>query len=127
MKRIRLILFGLFFIPAFTGNSIAYSHSITKPKNSSELLKYTMGSEFIKLSYKQFATIAGQKPNLWNKLSFTVIKMKVKHDLKKHPDRQLYKMFVFQNTGFRKVLFWILIGVFALIGLFFLIYGFAPR
>lgn len=126
MEKIRWILFGLFFIPAFTANSVAWSLSVNKPP-SSELLKYTKGSEFVKLSYSQFITLTGQKPNLWNKLSFTVIKMKVKHDLKKHPALELNNIFVPQKSAVLKVLFWILIGLFALLGLFFIIYGFAPR
>lgn len=127
MERIRLILFGLFFIPAFTSNSVAYSLSKTKPVSSSGLLKYTKGSEFIKLSYKQFAALTGQKQNLWNKLSFNIIKMKVRHDLKKHPGRELNKIFTPQKSAVLKILFWVLIGLFALIGLFFILYGFAPR
>ena len=80
---------GLFFICAIAVNNSAYSFSINKPKNSSELLKYDKGSEFVKLSFKQFATITGEKENLWNKISFNVMKMRIKHDLKKNPNSKL--------------------------------------
>lgn len=69
----KLLLFGSFFIAAIIANNVACSLSITKPKGSPELLEYTKGSEFIKLSYKQFVTLTGQKPNFWKRLSFTIL------------------------------------------------------
>ena len=124
MKNVRWLLFGLHFIPAILANDTAYSFSVKKPMGPPPLLN---GSEFIKLSYKQFTTLTRQKPTLWNNLSFNVIKLKLKQDIKKQPNLHFNNIFGSPNMGFRKVLFWILIGVFALIGLFFLIYGFAPR
>ena len=85
MKKYALVLLGLIFICSIADNA-AYSFSIIKPVNSSEALKYVKGSEFVKLSFKQFASLTGEKENLWNKLSFNVMKMRVKHDLKKNPD-----------------------------------------
>ncbi|MBA2249163.1 MAG: hypothetical protein H0W12_03110 [Chitinophagaceae bacterium] len=65
MKKITFLLMGLFFIYAISVNNSAYAFSITKPINSFELLKYNKGSEFIMLSFKQFATLTGEKENLW--------------------------------------------------------------
>lgn len=101
-------LMGLFFIGAISANNNAYSFN-SKSIISSELLNYTKGREFIKLSYKQFATIAGEKENLWNKISFNVMKSRIRHDLKKNPDLQI-KTYISGNT---KNSWWfrILIGV----------------
>jgi hypothetical protein len=43
-------------------------------------------SEFIKLSTKEFSLITGKKLNLWNRISFSLLKMKIKHDLEKNPN-----------------------------------------
>ncbi|MEJ7822828.1 MAG: hypothetical protein WKF85_10930 [Chitinophagaceae bacterium] len=101
-------LMGLFFIGAIAANNNAYSFTV-KPTNSSSLLNYAKGHEFIKLSYKKFATLTGEKKNLWNKISFNVMKLRIRHDLKKNPDLQI-KDYVSGNT---KNSWWfrILIGV----------------
>ena len=43
-------------------------------------------SEFIKLSAKEFSLITGEKMNLWHRLSFSLLKMRMKHDLKNNPN-----------------------------------------
>jgi len=74
---------------AITNNSFAFA--INKPHiaeghivvNSSTYLK---ASEFVKLSAEQFSSITGKKLNLWNRVSFSLLKLKIKHDLKKNPN-----------------------------------------
>ena len=39
-------------------------------------------SEFVKLSAKDQYTFTGKKLNLWNRISFSFLKMRIKHDLK---------------------------------------------
>ena len=72
-----------------SGFNVAFSSSISRSPNTLEQLKYEKGAEFIKLSFKQFAILTGQKENLLNKFSFAVIKMRIKHGLKKHHDLTL--------------------------------------
>lgn len=83
MKKITIILMGLLFMCALAGGNYAFSFSITKPVTLPELAKFTKGSEFVKLSFKQYAALTGKKENLFNKFSFNVLKMTVKHELKK--------------------------------------------
>ncbi len=81
----------LFCICCLLNTSTSFAFAISKPRfiekpgiiNFSNNLK---ASEFIKLSIKDFSLITGKKTNLWNRLSFSFIKMRMKHDLKKNPD-----------------------------------------
>ena len=89
MRKIIFLLLGLHFVCVITATDVAYSFSVAKPIYSTELLKYAKGSEFIKLSFKQFTMLTGEKENLRNRISFSVMKMKVKNDLKKNPNLTL--------------------------------------
>jgi hypothetical protein len=124
MKKVPFCLIAYLFFFIIFGNQTAHSFSLIKPKNIE--LNYLKRSEFKKLSYKNFNKSTSQKPNLWNKLSFKIIILKIKTDLKIKSDRLINKKFI-SITRFQRVLFWILIGLFALLGLFFIIFGFAPR
>ena len=110
MKKIAFLLSGLLFINAITGTNPAYSFSITKAINSFELMKYAKGSEYIKLSFKQFSKFTGKKETLWNKLSFSIMKMKIKHDLKKNPELNLmdYNKSQHRMSMVMKILAWII-------------------
>ena len=48
--------------------------------------KYLKASEFIKLSPDEFSKLSGKKLNFFERLSFSITKMRLKHDLKKNPD-----------------------------------------
>lgn len=86
MNKIKFVLIGSLIISAIANNSVACSFSIARPIEYPKVAKFIKGSEFIKLSFKQFATITGEKENLRNNLSFNVMKMRIKHDLKKNPE-----------------------------------------
>ncbi|HUS00705.1 MAG TPA: hypothetical protein VMY77_03215 [Chitinophagaceae bacterium] len=90
-------------------------------------IKDVSAGEFVNLSSEQFSKLTGKKMNGWNNLSFAILKIHVKHTLKKHPDLKNNNIFGHPLSGFQKVLFWIIIGLFVLLGLFFIIYGLAPR
>jgi len=53
---------------------------VTKVTNSIKAI------EFVKLSAKDISLITGKKMNIWNRLSFSILKMRMKHDLKKDPN-----------------------------------------
>ncbi|MEP6952369.1 MAG: hypothetical protein ABI863_23960 [Ginsengibacter sp.] len=89
MNKIKFVFIGSLIISAIANSSVACSFSIARPIQYPEVVKYLKGSELIKLSFRQFATLTGEKENLWNNLSFTVMKMRIRHDLKKHPELTL--------------------------------------
>jgi hypothetical protein len=43
-------------------------------------------SEFVKLSAKDFNRLTGKRLNFFQRISFQIVKLKMKHDLKKNPD-----------------------------------------
>lgn len=115
MKKVTFILMGLFFIYTIAGTHNAFSFSIHKKVTTADALKYLKGSEFIKLSFKQFASLTGEKENLWNNISFNVTKMKIRHDLKKNPDLSLTDYTSNRSKHGLSVGLWIVIGIVALI------------
>ena len=115
MKKIAFLLMALFFICIIAVNNSAYSFSITKPIDFSAPLKYNKGSEFIKLSFKQFATLTGEKVNLWNKVSFFIMKMRITHDLKKNPCLSITDYNSNRSKHGLSIGLWIIIGIVALI------------
>jgi hypothetical protein len=115
MYKIAILLIMPFLTLLITGGNRAYSSSISKPVNTSELVKYYKGREFITLSFKQFATLTGQKQNLRNRLSFGIMKLKVKHDLKKNPDLMISEFYrPHEKTPTWKIILWVLVGLLVL-------------
>lgn len=115
MKKVAFILIGLFFLCAISNTNYAFSFSIIKPAISINTIKYLKGAEFIKLSFKQFASITGEKQNLWNNISFNVTKMKIRHDLKKNPDLSITDYTSNRSKHGLSVGLWIAIGIVVLI------------
>lgn len=115
MKKIPFILIGLFFICAMANTNKAYPFSITRPPTPHDLLNYLKGGEFIKLSYKQFAALTGEKVSLWNNLSFNIMKIKLRHDLKKNPDLSITDYNLKRARHGLSIALWVVIGVVALI------------
>jgi hypothetical protein len=124
MKKFTILFFGLFFFCTCINSNTVYSFSIVKPINSN-LSSYAKGSEFIKLSFRQFATLTGKKANLWNRLSFNLLKAKVKHDLRKNPNL-LITEYSSVGKGMRTA-GWILYGALLLLLLLLIIMGIALK
>jgi hypothetical protein len=115
MYKIAILLTMPFLTLFIASSNRAYSASISKPVNTSELIKYDQGREFITLSFKQFATLTGQKQNLRNRLSFGIMKLKVKHDLKKNPDLMISEFYrPHERTPAWKIILWVLVGLLVL-------------
>lgn len=81
----------LFCICCLLNTSTSFAFAISKPYNIenpglSNFSNNLKASDFVKLSAKDFSLITGKKMNLWNRLSFTFLKMRMKQDLKKNPD-----------------------------------------
>lgn len=124
MKKITILFLGFLLLLTVSGSN-AFSFSIAKSR-SSELLKYEKGSEFIKLSFKQFAKLTGKKDNVWNKLSFGIMKARIKYDLKTNPDLILsdYNKPKHKISPGLKALLWIVAGFIILYLLVLVIYEF---
>ena len=115
MKKVTFILMGLFFICSIAVTTNAFSFSINKTVATPDALKYLKGSEFIKLSFKQFALFTGEKENLWNNISFTAMKMRIRHDLKKNPGLSINDYNSNRSKHGVSVGLWIVFGIIALI------------
>jgi len=82
-------------------------------------------SELVKLSATQFASLTGKKMNLSERISFAILKLKMKHDLKKDPGITLKDYYGQNNTkhwkrGWKRTLI-LIIGI--LFVLFILLVG----
>ena len=119
MKKIKLLLLTVFSIFVFAGTNMTFAFSVIKPlandESSSTAWKYIRVSDFVKLSAKEFSTLTGKKMNFFDRLSFKVTKMRMKHDLKKNPDLKLTDYMAGGNTTFQVDILWLVLG--ALFGL----------
>ncbi len=89
MKKITLIILCMISI---AGINTAYSSAIIHPKGEPtgfENLKTLRADKLILFSQKQFSELTGKKLNIFEKLSFKLLKLKMKHDLKKDPNLTL--------------------------------------
>ncbi len=106
----------------------------TKAKTSTGLsAKYLKVSEFVKLSPGEFSKLTGKKLNVFQRASFHLVKLKMKHDLKRNPDLLItdYKKYPKSNSGFSFM--WFMLGLAGpILGLFmpylalFLLFAFLP-
>lgn len=116
MKKIKLLLLAAFSIYAFSGVNIASGFSVIKPAvdpepTSTSALKYLKASEFVKLSAKEFSDLTGKKLNIFQRMSFKLTKMKMKHDLKKNPDLKVTDYINGDDTTFRIDALWLILGI----------------
>jgi hypothetical protein len=74
------------------------------------------------LSVKQIEALAGRKLTLRERVSFSVMKLKMKHDLKRNPDVQLSDYFGKNASRRLGTGWWILINVSGLALLAFVLY-----
>lgn len=117
MKKINLLLFTFFCIFAFSGVNMALGFSIIKPAANNEVpatssaIKYLKASEFVKLSAKEYSDLTGKKLNLFQRMSFKITKMKMKHDLKRNPDLKLTDYINGDDATFRIDALWLILGV----------------
>ena len=113
MKKIKLLLFIAFSLYAFSCVNRAYGFSIIKPAeqpSSLEVFKYLKASEFVKLSVQDFNNLTGKKLNFFQRMSFRITKMKMKHDLKKNPELTITD-YVDGDGSFRIDILWLILGL----------------
>ncbi len=84
------ILLSIFLQPNNTvASSITFHATATATTSKNLPAQYLKAGEFVKLSAKDFGELTGKKLNFFQRLSFGITKLRVKHDLKKNPDLQL--------------------------------------
>ena len=112
MKKFILLRFALCFLTITIINS-SYGVSLHNPATlpNNEVLKYLKGSEVVKLSARQLMELTGKKMNLWEKVSFGIMKIKIKHDLKKYPNLTLKDYYSNKIKNRLGTIWWILIGI----------------
>ena len=88
MKKLFKILMPVFILLLiFSSENLSYGFSYIKPspnKVDNLALKSLTAREFIKLSADDFNVLTGKKLNVFQRVFFTISKMRVKHDLKKN-------------------------------------------
>ena len=125
MKKVKLTLL-LISLLAITGTKDSFGFSIQKPGftiSRYDALNNITVSNFVKLSSKQFSELTGKKMTVTDKLSFLILKNRMKHALKKDPGITIQEYFSKKKSSILSVLLWILIGFVALILLIVLIFG----
>ncbi len=118
---------SLFCICCILNTNTSFAFAISKPSTIENLgivkfSNYLKASEFVKLSAKDFSLITGKEMNLWNRLSFSFLKMRMKLDLKKNPDLKVIDYYAKEGKKHLSVWWIVGIGVFTLL-LIFLIYA----
>lgn len=118
---------NLFCICCILNTNTSFAFAISKPGNIEKpgRIKFSnnlKASDFVKLSAKDFSWITGKKMNLWNRLSFSFLKMRMKHDLKKNPDLKVNDYYAKKGKKHLSVLWIVGISLLILI-LIFLIYA----
>ena len=73
--------------------------------------KYLNASEFVKLSAKEFSSLSGIKLNLFQKLSFGITKLRLKHDLKRNPKLKITADYYNAEKGKKFNFLWFILGM----------------
>ena len=104
----------LLFICCMINTDIAFAFSISKPAKENAVIANVSNnikaSEFVKLSAKDVSIITGKKMNVWNRLSFSVLKMRMRHDLKKNPNFTIRDYYAKKSSQRMSAWAWIGIG-----------------
>ncbi|HEV8081751.1 MAG TPA: hypothetical protein VGP55_01035 [Chitinophagaceae bacterium] len=118
---------NLFCICCLLNTSTSFAFAISKSRTieNPRIIKFSTNlnaRDFVKLSAKDFSLITGKKMNLWNRISFTFLKVKMKHDLKKNPDLKVNDYYAKEGKKHLSVWWIVGIGIVTLL-LIFLIYA----
>jgi len=99
----------------YANNSFAFA--IIKPvvaSNASISFSTKKASEFVNLSARDYSAITGKRLNLWNRISFSFLKIKIKHALKNNPQLTIREYYS-KNSKHMSPLLWIGIGLVAVL------------
>lgn len=84
-----ILLSSFLLIFALSLSSGANAFSNKKKIDPFALVKLNKAREFLKLNFEDFRSITGKKNNPWNRASFAVFKMNLKHEVKKNPELKM--------------------------------------
>ncbi len=117
---------NLFFVCCLLNTNTSFAFAISKPRPIEKpgIIKFSdnlKASELVKLSIKDFSLITGKKMNLWNRLSFTFLKVRMKHDLKKNPDLKVNDYYAKEAKKHLSVWWIVAICIVSLVLLFFIL------
>lgn len=106
MKKILLLAFGFCMI---AGTKVSHSASISNPVDPilNETLMQMKAADFVRLSIEDFAKLSLKKLSLKEKIAFSVLKKKMRRDIKKNPDMTVGS---YLATN-RKISTWAWIGI----------------
>lgn len=113
MKKIKFLSLFISLL-AITCTNNSYGFSIQNPTTNPEKYEAIQGlriSELVSLSAKQFSELTGKKMNFWDRLSFSVIKMKMKHDLKSNPNLTISDFYSGKSKHRLSPWLWVAIGL----------------
>ena len=117
MKRFRTLSTVILFLCIFFHGNETFATSIIVPATVTSNLhnnlpvKYLNASEFVKLSARDFSSLSGIKLNLFQRLSFGITKLRIKHDLKKSPDLKITDYKSINEKGRKFNLLWFILGM----------------
>ncbi len=116
----KLLLLALSTFGIMHANN-SFAFAISKPPIA-EMPTYIgtniKASEFVRLSANDFSRLSGKKLSLWNRLSFSVLKMRIKHDLKSNPNLNMSDYYSKKAKGRVSVWWFVGIGVLLLLVIF---------
>ncbi len=120
MKILSTFLCICFIVNTNTSFAFALSEPGVNKPGATKAINSIKAIEFVKLSAKDISLITGKKMNIWNRLSFSILKMRMKHDLKKDPNLTIAD-YTSKNGKHRLGVGWIILSVVALGILFFVL------
>ena len=113
-------VFILLLIFPIENRSYGFSYIKPLPNKVDNLsVKSLTAREFIKLSAHDFSVLTGKKLNVFQRVFFTIAKMRVKHDLKKNPGLKITDYLNKDKKGNSFNFTWFLLGLAApVVGIF---------
>ena len=116
MKKIHSLLLFVCFAFTISTPICATASFVSKPSANpvSESWKYLKLADCINLSPDDFSTFYGKRMNIWDKISFKIMKINMRKELKKNPDllvSEYYSKNMQKRLGWG---WWVLISLVAL-------------
>lgn len=110
----QVYVFAIIWIFASSSGNNGYCYSNSKPiiKNRGNEINFLYLGDLIKLSPNEFSMLRGKKINTWERLTFSILKVGMKQHLKKG-NATTVNNYIFSQSPFKRVLFWIILGLLA--------------
>ncbi len=113
-------------INTHTYSAFVINKPIPNHADITEALSSIKASEFVRLSAKDLSLITGKKMTIKSRLSFSLLKMKVKHDLKKNPNLTMADYYAKEGKRRLSTLWIVLLTILGLILLLLIVFAIFP-